>query len=95
MISDSVSAPEIYKKLAKAGYKTIVTMHCTEIRKKNAEKNGLKLIDAGHIPADTLGMNLLLDEVFGGTEIEFVECSGFRRFERKKENKKNSSKAMA
>ena len=38
---------------------------------------------AGHISSDNLGVNLMLDGLekkYG--QLEFVECSGFRRFRR-------------
>jgi hypothetical protein len=37
---------------------------------------------AGHIASDSLGMNLLLDEIEKKSKIEVVELGGFTRFSR-------------
>lgn len=83
MTGGTEGSPEILDKLSLAGIGTIIGMHFSEEHFKNAEKCYLNLIVAGHIPSDTLGLNLLLDKVeksFGGLEI--ICCSGFERFRR-------------
>ena len=50
---------------------------------KEAEKQNLNIILAGHISSDNLGFNLLFDKLekkLGA--VDFVESSGFRRFRR-------------
>jgi hypothetical protein len=50
---------------------------------KNAEKYHIRVVIAGHISSDNLGLNLLFDAAekkFGS--INFIECSGFRRIKR-------------
>ncbi|MDR1195100.1 MAG: hypothetical protein LBL00_01315 [Endomicrobium sp.] len=74
---------ESLEKLANAGVGTIVCMHLSPKAVKEAEKQNLNIILAGHISSDNLGLNLLFDKLenkFGN--IEFVEASGFRRFRR-------------
>jgi len=74
---------EIIEKLASAGVGTIVGMHMSEKNYKTAEKHKINVIIAGHISSDNLGMNLMLDGLekkYG--RIEYIECSGFRRFRR-------------
>ncbi len=63
---------------------TIVAMHLSEEHRKEAEKNHLNVVIAGHISSDNLGMNLLLDEVgkSAGSPLTVHECSGFRRISR-------------
>lgn len=74
---------EMFEKLSAAGVGTIVGMHLSERGYKAAQKAKINVIIAGHISSDNLGMNLMLDAVekkFG--KLEFIECSGFRRFRR-------------
>ncbi|MFH0806977.1 MAG: hypothetical protein V2A57_01005 [Elusimicrobiota bacterium] len=74
---------EVFEKLATAGVGTIVGMHMSDEHYKNAEKFHINVVIAGHISSDTLGLNLLFDEVekkFG--KIEFFGCSGFTRIRR-------------
>lgn len=74
-------APEIYEKLAQAGIGTIVGMHMSEEHKKEAEKNHINAIIAGHISSDSIGVNLLLDQL-EKRGIEIVPCSGLIRVKR-------------
>ena len=74
---------EMFEKLSAAGVGTIVGMHLSERGYKAAQKAKINVVIAGHISSDNLGMNLMLDAVekkFG--KLEFIECSGFRRFRR-------------
>jgi putative NIF3 family GTP cyclohydrolase 1 type 2 len=84
MTGGTEGAKEALEKLANAGVGTIVGMHMSEEHCKNAEKNHINVVIAGHISSDNLGLNLLFDAVeekFGPLEI--FECSGFRRFRHK------------
>jgi hypothetical protein len=42
----------------------------------------LNVVVAGHIASDTLGLNLLLDEVEKGGALDIVGASGFERIRR-------------
>jgi len=67
--------------LAAAGVGTLVGMHYSEEHRKHAEKLKLNLVIAGHISSDTLGMNLVLDEIeSSGVEVRCV--SGMIRVRR-------------
>lgn len=48
----------IYAKMAQAGIGTIVGMHMSEDRKREAQKNHINVVIAGHISSDSLGVNL-------------------------------------
>lgn len=78
----------IYKWLAQAGVGTIIGMHMEEEYKKEAEKYHLNVIIAGHMASDSIGMNLLLDEIekqsakSKGGKIEIIPCSGLIRINR-------------
>ncbi len=78
-------AKDIFQSLTSNGVSTIVGMHMSEEHRKEAEKSHLNVIVAGHISSDTLGLNLLLDEILQGNSLEIIECSGFRRFSRMNE----------
>ncbi|MDR3195660.1 MAG: hypothetical protein LBT58_02590 [Endomicrobium sp.] len=74
---------ESFEKLASAGVGAIVGMHLSAKAAKEAEKYRLNVILAGHISSDNLGLNLLFDKLESKAgKLEFVECSGFRRFRR-------------
>jgi hypothetical protein len=74
-------SPKIYEKLAIAGIGTVVGMHMEEERKKEAEAAHLNVVISGHIPSDSLGMNLFLDEL-EKRGIEIIPCSGLIRVRR-------------
>ncbi len=65
------------EKLSQAGVGTIVGMHISEDHRELAAKNHINVVIAGHISSDTLGMNLLLDNVL--TDVRVIETSGFKR----------------
>ena len=74
---------EMIEKLVTAGVGTIIGMHFSEKLFKEAQKQNLNVIIAGHISSDNLGVNLMLDGLekkYG--QMNFIECSGFRRFQR-------------
>ncbi len=70
-----------YEKLSGAGVGTVVGMHIGEDHRKEANKHHINVLIAGHIASDSLGLNLLLDEILG--DVDIVACSGFRRIARK------------
>jgi len=72
---------KMYKYLSHAGIGTIISMHQSEEHKKEAEKEHINVIIAGHISSDNIGMNLLLDEI-EKRGIEIVTCSGITRIKR-------------
>jgi putative NIF3 family GTP cyclohydrolase 1 type 2 len=54
-------------------------MHLSEDHRKEAEKNHVNVVIAGHIASDNLGLNLLFDHITESGELIILECSGFRR----------------
>jgi len=81
MTGGTEGAIEAYAKLAAAGVGTLIGMHYDEKHRKEAEKNHLNVIIAGHIASDSLGMNLFLDEL-QKRGIKIQPCSGLIRVER-------------
>lgn len=74
-------SPRLYERMAHAGIGTVVGMHVSEEHRKEAEASHLNVVIAGHMSSDSLGMNLLLDEL-EKKGIEIVPCSGFIRYSR-------------
>jgi len=82
MTGGTEGSKDIFKSLTTAGVNTIVGMHISEEHRKEAEKNHLNIVIAGHISSDNLGMNLLMDGVLQGTGVDVLSCSGFLRISR-------------
>jgi len=74
-------AKELYERLSNAGVGTILSMHLREEWKQEAQKHHLNVIMVGHMSSDSLGLNLLLDNL-EKKGIEIVPCSGFNRISR-------------
>jgi hypothetical protein len=72
---------EMYDSLAKAGVGTVVCMHAPENHIEEARKNHVNIVISGHMPSDSLGINLLADRV-EDMGVEIVPCSGFIRVRR-------------
>jgi putative NIF3 family GTP cyclohydrolase 1 type 2 len=69
----------IFEQHAISGVSTIVAMHVSEEALENAKKANLNVVIAGHVSSDTLGLNLMFDEVEADGRLEFVNASGFER----------------
>ncbi|MBI5621246.1 NGG1p interacting factor NIF3 [Candidatus Falkowbacteria bacterium] len=74
---------QIYEKMAAAGVGTIIAMHQSEEHKKQAAAAHINIVIAGHMSSDSLGMNLLLDEL-EKKGIVIIPCSGLIRVSRNK-----------
>ncbi len=81
MTGGTEGAKNIFGSLTAGGVSTIVAMHLSEDHRKEAEKNHLNVVIAGHIASDNVGVNLLLDSILDDS-VEVIECSGFRRVRR-------------
>ncbi|MFQ5735937.1 MAG: NGG1p interacting factor NIF3 [Thermodesulfobacteriota bacterium] len=80
MTGGTGGSKKAFENLKNAGVGTVVGMHISEDHRKEANKNHINVVIAGHIPSDTLGINLLLDHVL--RDVEVVAASGFRRIAR-------------
>jgi hypothetical protein len=83
MTGGTEGSVESIEKLSLAGVGTIVGMHMSDDHFKNSEKFHINVVIAGHIASDTVGLNLLLDQVekkFG--KLDIIDCSGFARIHR-------------
>ncbi len=84
MTGGTEGSEKIFEKLSTAGVGTIVGMHISEKHYQEAEKHHINVIVAGHMASDTLGLNLLFDEIERKEKLTIIPCSGFRRYRHKK-----------
>lgn len=82
MTGGTSGAKETVERLSQSGVGTIICMHMSEDHRKEAEKHHVRVVIAGHIASDNLGLNLLLDAVERRGALTVLECSGFKRVRR-------------
>lgn len=71
----------IYQKMADAGVGTIVAMHMRDEVKEVLEENHINIVLAGHMSSDSIGMNLILDQIHK-QGVEIIAGSGLTYFSR-------------
>lgn len=81
MTGGTSGSEDAYAKLAVAGVGTVIAMHIGEKHRKEAEKNHINVIIAGHMSSDSLGLNLLLDNL-ENKGLEVLPCAGLIRVKR-------------
>ncbi len=84
MTGGTEGSKEIFEKYAVSGISTLVCMHLSEDHLEKAKKANLNVVIAGHIASDSLGLNLLFDQIEKEEKLEFVSVSGFERIRRKR-----------
>jgi putative NIF3 family GTP cyclohydrolase 1 type 2 len=77
------NSEKIVERMSQHGIGTIVTMHAKEPHRKEALKHYINFVIAGHIASDSLGLNIIMDEL-EKCGLEIIPCSGFIRFSRNK-----------
>ncbi len=84
MTGGTEGSKDVFDKLYKAGVRTLVSMHLSEEHFKKVKDANLNVVIAGHISSDTLGLNLLLDNLDKAAKHPFqvISCSGFTRIKR-------------
>jgi hypothetical protein len=82
MTGGTEGSKDIFERYAAAGVSTLVGMHFSEEALDKAKKASLNVVIAGHVSSDTLGLNLLFDEIEKEEPLEFVGVSGFERIRR-------------
>jgi putative NIF3 family GTP cyclohydrolase 1 type 2 len=85
MTGGTEGSVDVFDKLYKAGVRTLISMHLSEEHFKKVKAANLNVVIAGHISSDTLGLNLLLDNIekYAKQDFEVIACSGFTRIKRK------------
>ena len=81
MTGGTSGSEDAYRKLSVAGVGTLVVMHIVEKHRKEAEKNHINVVNAGHMASDSLGMNLILDEM-ARQGVEIIPAAGLIRVTR-------------
>jgi len=81
MTGGTGGAKEAYEKMSISGVGTVIGMHISEGHRKEAEKYNINVVIAGHMSSDSLGMNLLLDEL-ARREVAILPTSGLTRVNR-------------
>ncbi|MDD5129943.1 MAG: NGG1p interacting factor NIF3 [Candidatus Omnitrophica bacterium] len=85
MTGGTEGSKDVFDKLYKAGIRTLVAMHLGDEHFKKVKDANLNVVIAGHISSDTLGLNLLLDNIerHAKQDFQMIACSGFTRIKRK------------
>lgn len=78
----TTGSKEIYEKMSHAGVGTLIVMHIPEEHKKLAEQFHLNVVVLSHMASDSIGMNIILDEV-EKKGVEIIPCGGLIRVKRK------------
>jgi putative NIF3 family GTP cyclohydrolase 1 type 2 len=81
MTGGTGGSKEIFEHLANKGIGTIVGMHISEKNLEKAKEHHVNIVIAGHIASDSLGMNLVLDQI-ERRGVEILTCSGLVRVKR-------------
>jgi putative NIF3 family GTP cyclohydrolase 1 type 2 len=82
MTGGTEGSKKVFPRLSQAGVGTIVAMHLSEEHFKLIKGEHINVVIAGHIASDTLGLNLLLDELEKAGKLKIVDLSGFLRVKR-------------
>jgi hypothetical protein len=87
MTGGTDAGPELYDKLSAAGVGTVVAMHLSPGVQEVLEKGHVNIVLAGHMSSDSLGLNLLMDQLeLRGVKI--TAGSGFTRVPRNPETQR-------
>ena len=81
MTGGTEGSPKLYERMAQAGIGTVIAMHQSDEHKKEAEASHVNVINVGHMSSDSIGMNLIVDEL-EKQGIEIVPCGGLIRVSR-------------
>lgn len=81
MTGGTNGAKEMFAQLSRAGVGTVIGMHMREDHRKVAEEHHLNVVIAGHVSSDSIGMNLLLDEI-EKKGVEVIPVGGLIRVKR-------------
>lgn len=82
MTGGTEGSKKVFARLSQAGVGTIISMHLSEEHFKSVKTEFINVIIAGHIASDTLGLNLVLDELTKRFPFNIISCSGFIRVKR-------------
>ncbi|MCX6809900.1 MAG: NGG1p interacting factor NIF3 [Candidatus Berkelbacteria bacterium] len=81
--TDGKAHEKLYERMAHYGIGTEVAMHVGDEDRDEAIKHYINIVIAGHIASDSLGLNIIMDEL-EKKGIEIIPCSGYIRYSRVK-----------
>jgi len=84
MTGGTSGSEKMFAEMKTAGIGTILSMHTTEKFRKEAEENQINIIICPHMASDSIGLNLILDELEKKGLKKIIPVSGFIRFSRQK-----------
>lgn len=89
MTGGTGGAKEMFEKLGNTDVGTVVGMHIGEDHRKEAEKHHINVIIAGHMASDSLGINIIVDELLKeDPSMVIYSCSGHTRVSRLNSDKR-------
>lgn len=83
MTGGTSGSEKIYERMSHFGIGTEIAMHIREQDRDEAIKHYINVVIAGHIASDSLGLNIVMDEL-EKKGIEVIPCSGYIRYSRNK-----------
>lgn len=83
MTGGTSGSEKIYERMSHFGIGTEIAMHIREQDRDEAVKHYINVVIAGHMASDSLGLNIIMDEL-EKKGIDIIPCSGFIRYSRKK-----------
>jgi len=83
MTGGTSGSEKIYEKMSQYGIGTEIAMHVKKEELEEAVKHYINIVIAGHIVSDSLGLNIIMDEL-EKAGVEIIPCSGYIRHSRAK-----------
>jgi len=74
---------KVYERMSHYGIGTEIAMHVRSEDRDEAGKHFINIVIAGHMASDSLGLNLIMDEL-EKKGVEIIPCSGYIRYSRVK-----------
>lgn len=81
MTGGTSGSEKIYERMSHYGIGTEIAMHIREKDREEANKHYINVVVAGHMASDSLGLNIIADEL-EKRGVEIIPCSGFLRYSR-------------
>lgn len=85
MTGGTSGSEKIYERMSHFGIGTEIAMHIRESDRDEAVKHYINVVIGGHIASDSLGLNIIMDEL-EKKSIEIIPCSGYIRHSRVKKH---------
>ncbi|MCL5410816.1 MAG: glutamate synthase-related protein [Patescibacteria group bacterium] len=81
MTGGTGGSEKIFERMSHYGIGTEIGMHIGEKHREEAAKHYINVVIAGHIASDSVGLNIIMDEL-EKRGIKIIACSGFLRHSR-------------